>query len=132
MIFKLHSFSRNRRKEISKSVKIYFYDLGIRNALLQSFAPLNLRSDSGALWENFCIIERKKNNQINSNSANQYFYRTYNWEEVDYIEESNGKLEGYELKFSKDSAKPPKTFLSQYPNSSFKIIDKTNWNEFLL
>jgi predicted AAA+ superfamily ATPase len=132
VIFTLHAFSRNKRNEISKSVKVYFYDLGIRNALIQSFAPLNLRNDLGALWENFCIVERRKINQAKNKFVNQYFYRTYNGEEVDYIEEYDGKLDGYEFKYGKETAKLPKNFLTQYQSTSFKVINKENWSEFLI
>ena len=132
VIFRLRAFSRNKRNEISKSIKIYFYDLGIRNALIQSFAPINLRNDTGALWENFCIVERKKLNQTNNRFVNQYFYRTYSQEEVDYIEEYDGKLDGYEFKYSKEKTKNPKQFLTSYENASIKTITKDNWAEFLL
>jgi predicted AAA+ superfamily ATPase len=132
VLFKLHSLSRNKRNEISKSVKIYFYDLGIRNTLIQSFAPLNLRNDAGAIWENFCILERKKLNQIKMRNVNQYFYRTYSGEEVDYIEEYDGKFDGYEFKFGRETSKSPKNFLEAYQNSSVKTINKDNWADFLL
>ena len=131
VIFKLRAFSRNKRKEISKSVKIYFYDLGIRNALIQSFAPLDLRTDTGAIWENFCIVERKKINQVNNKRLNQYFYRTFSGEEVDYVEEYDGCLYGYEFKFNKERAKKPKIFLSSYQNASAETINKENWFNFL-
>ncbi|MDR1418034.1 MAG: ATP-binding protein [Endomicrobium sp.] len=132
VIFKLRAFSRNKRKEIAKSVKVYFFDLGIRNNIIQSFAPLNVRNDVGALWENFCIIERFKYNQIKDRRVNAYFYRTYSKEEVDYIEEYDEKLEGYEFKFTKDKVKSAKEFLSSYKNSSLKVINKDNWADFLL
>jgi predicted AAA+ superfamily ATPase len=132
IVFKLRSLSKNKRKEISKSVKVYFYDLGIRNSLIQSFAPLSLRTDVGALWENFCIVERKKINQAKEKTVNQYFHRTYNGQEVDYIEEYDDKFEGYEFKYSVKKAKPPQSFLEEYKNASFKVINKDNWSEFLL
>ncbi|MDR3256836.1 MAG: ATP-binding protein [Endomicrobium sp.] len=132
VIFKLHAFNRNKRNEISKSIKIYFYDLGIRNALIQSFAPLSLRADVGALWENFCIVEKRKLNQILDRFVNQYFYRTYEGEEVDYIEEYNGKLDGYEFKYSKENIKLPKHFIEQYKPQVFKTINKNNWFEFVI
>ncbi|MDR1195557.1 MAG: ATP-binding protein [Endomicrobium sp.] len=132
VIFKLHALSRNKRNEIAKSVKIYFYDLGIRNALIQSFSPLNLRNDSGALWENFCITERRKRNQSAGKFVNQYFYRTYSGEEVDYVEEYDGRFDGYEFKFNRQTSKPAKNFLSSYSNASVNIINKDNWSDFLI
>ena len=92
MIFKLDSFARNIATELKKSKKIYFFDNGIRNALLQNFTPWDLRSDKGALWENFVINERKKNNSYDQKLVRSYFWRTYNGTEIDIIEEENGKL----------------------------------------
>ncbi|MDR2395479.1 MAG: ATP-binding protein [Endomicrobium sp.] len=132
IIFKLRSFSKNPRKEISKSIKIFFYDLGIRNALIQTFTPLNLRTDIGALWENFCIVERKKLNNNLQKRVNQFFYRTFTGEEIDYIEEYNGTMEGYEFKYSKYKIKQPKKFISNHALSDIKCINKGNWFEFLI
>ena len=133
VIFKLHSFSRNLRKEIGKKIKIYFYDLGIRNSLIQNFAPLNLRNDIGALWENFCISERIKINQERLKKVNKYFWRTYSQKEIDYIEEKDGLLEAYEFKWSpRKKPKAPQEFLENYQNSSFEIISRENYGEFLL
>jgi len=133
IIFTLRSFSRNLRNEVGrKSKKIYFYDLGIRNALISAFNPTNLRSDIGGLWENFCIIERLKFNQANNLRVNQYFWRMYSGQEVDYIEEYNEKLNGYEFKYNpKAKAKKPSKFLETYPNTSFQIINSENWYKFL-
>jgi predicted AAA+ superfamily ATPase len=132
VIFKLRAFSRNPRKEIAKSIKVYFYDLGIRNCLIQSFAPINLRNDVGGLWENFCIAQRKQTNQANNSIVNSYFYRTYGGQEIDYIEEIDGQLHGFEFKYKKPSAKTPSAFLEEYKNADFKVINKQNWSEFLL
>jgi predicted AAA+ superfamily ATPase len=132
IIFKLRAFSKNARNEISKSVKIYFYDLGIRNALIQTFTPVHLRTDIGALWENFCIVERKKLNQSLNKRVNQYFYRTFDGEEVDYIEEYNGAIEGYEFKYSKRNIKQPKNFISKYGAENIKCVHKENWSDFLI
>ena len=92
VIFRLSAFSRNLRKEIGKACKIYFYDLGIRNSLVNNFNPLDLRgaNETGALWENFCIVERLKYNQARNYLANTYFWRTYDQKEIDYIEEARG------------------------------------------
>jgi len=132
IIFKLNSFSRNLRSELSKSLKIYFYDLGIRNAFINNFNPLNIRNDVGAMWENFCITERMKHNSYNNVYSNNYFWRTYTQKEIDYIEEKEGKLFAYEFKWGKNKAKTPELFLKTYKNSEFEIINKENYFDFLL
>ncbi len=130
VLFRLNSFSRNVRKELSKAVKIYFYDVGIRNALINNFNPISLRNDVGALWENFCIAERIKANSYNNRNVNSYFWRTYDQKEIDYIEEHSGKIYGYELKFSeKQKFKIPKEFKENY-NAEVNKIDKTNYWKF--
>lgn len=132
VIFRLNSFSRNLRKEIAKSFKIYFYDLGIRNSLIQAFNPLDIRQDVGSLWENFCIAERLKYNAYTKHQVNSYFWRTYNQKEIDYIEEAEAKLSGFEFKWSKSSSfKKPQEFLKTYPGSSLQKIDKSNFASFL-
>jgi predicted AAA+ superfamily ATPase len=100
--------------------------------VLQSFAPLKLRNDLGALRENFCIVEHKKHNQAQGRLVNQYFYRTYGGEEVDYVEEQNGQLFGYEFKFRKEHSKPARNFLANYKPAGLQTINKENWAEFLL
>ena len=100
VIFRLSSFKRNLRNEIKKSRKIYFWDLGIRNAIIQNFNILELRDDIGKLWENFCITERLKFLHNNQYSVNKYFWRTYNQKEIDYIEEKNNHLTAYEFKWN--------------------------------
>jgi uncharacterized protein len=134
IVFSLRALRRNIRNEVSrKSKKIYFYDLGIRNALIQNFNKLDIRQDSGALWENFCIIERLKHNQAQDFFSNQYFWRMYSGQEIDYIEEHDGKLDGYEFKYSpKAKVKKPSKFLEAYENSSFSVVHRDNWFEFLL
>jgi len=132
VIFKLNAFSRNKRKEISKSIKVYFYDLGIRNSLIENFNPLEIRSDTGAIWENFCVIERKKRNEIAKSFVNLYFWRTYSQQEIDLIEEREGKLFGYEIKWQKNKAKPPKEWLSKYKEAEFSVINRDNYLDFIL
>ena len=128
VIYRLHSYSRNPRKELSKSQKIYFNDLGIRNAVIQQFAPLNLRNDKGALWENFCINERIKWNQAQGNHQNIYFWRSYAQQEVDYIEESDGQLHAFEFKYApKSKVKVPSGFAKSYPDTAFKQINRENF-----
>lgn len=130
VIFKLNSFSRNIRKELSKAFKIYFYDNGIRNALINNFNPISLRNDVGALWENFCISERIKSNSYNNRNVNNYFWRTYDQKEIDYVEEYSGKIVGYELKYSeKQKLKIPKGFRETY-NAEVDKVDKSNYWKF--
>lgn len=131
VIFSLRGFSRNLRKEVNKSKKYYFYDLGIRNALINNFNNLTLRNDQGALWENFLMSERIKYLDNNRIFMNQYFWRTYDQKEIDLIEESGGLLHGYEFKFSKKKIKIPQEFLDTYKNSKIEIIDKENYIDFL-
>lgn len=128
----LGGFSRNLRKEIFKKQKIYFLDLGIRNALIGQFAPLSMRAGNGAIWENYLFIERQKllNNQ--AILANAYFWRLQSGSEIDYIEEFEGQLSGFEFKFGSKIAKMPATWSESYPNASFKTINQDNWLPFLL
>ena len=133
VIFRLGAFSRNLRKEVVKSVKIYFYDLGVRNGLIQNFAPLALRNDVGALWENFCIVERLKFLRYHQQFVNRYFWRTYDQKEIDYLEEAEGQLHGYEFKWSPTARmKEPIDFLQAYPGSQVDRIDRSNYWRFLL
>jgi predicted AAA+ superfamily ATPase len=133
VIFELTAFSRNIRKEVGrKSKKIYFYDLGVRNAIIHAFAPLDMRADVGALWENFCIVELMKKANNNQQFSNNYFWRTYDQQEVDFIEEYDGVLHAYEFKYSaKAKVKPPKLFLETY-QSEFTVINRDNWYEKLV
>ncbi|MCX6269696.1 MAG: ATP-binding protein [Bacteroidetes bacterium] len=132
IIFRLRSFSRNSRKEIAHGQKIYFYDLGIRNALIRNFNPLKLRDDVGRLWENFCVVERLKFNLNNRRLVNTYFWRTYNQKEIDYIEESGGQLTAFEFKYSPaKTAVPPKEFSENYGGSRFKTVHRENFYELL-
>ncbi|NIA10008.1 MAG: AAA family ATPase [Nitrospiraceae bacterium] len=131
IIFRLRAFSRNKRKEISKSVKIYFYDLGIRNSLIQNYNPSELRADIGALWENFCIIERKKYLEEKGKRVNSYFWRTYDQKEIDYVEEAEGIISGYEFKWnSKKTYRLPKEFVEKY-GAQVEKINRDNFWKFL-
>jgi predicted AAA+ superfamily ATPase len=132
IIFHLRSFSRNVRNELKKSRKIYFYDNGIRNAQISDFKPINLRNDVGALWENFLLSERMKRNQYSQNYVNSYFWRTTQQQEIDYIEEKDDLLNCYEFKWNPaKKAFLSTTFSSNYPKSSFKVINTDNFNEFI-
>ncbi len=130
IIFRLRAFSRNLRKEIAKSFKVYFYDLGIRNTLIQNYNALSQRPDLGALWENFCIIERMKTLHYHRKHVNRYFWRTYDQQEIDYIEESGGVLAGYEFKWNKKTT-VPKSFVETYPNSTFQVITPDSFEKFV-
>lgn len=132
VIYSLSSFSRNLRNEISRGRKYFFYDTGIRNALLQNFTPLANRNDAGQLWENFCINERIRYNQALDRRVNIYFWRTFQQQEIDLIEEIDGKLHAFEFKWNPaKSKKPPAGFLEAYSNSTFQVINKENYMNFL-
>jgi len=131
IVFRLNSYSRNQRNEIKNNRKIYFYDNGIRNMIINNLNPLELRTDKGALWENFLISERIKLQQYNQLYTNNYFWRTVQKQEIDFVEETNGQVTAYEFKWnSKGKAKIPAVFLNQY-NAIGKIIDKENFREFV-
>lgn len=132
IIFRLKSFSRNLRNEIFSKEKIYFCDLGIRNSLIAQYNPLAIRNDKGALWENFCILERLKLREYHEIHSNVYFWRTHNKKEIDYIEEYDGILHAYEFKWSPQKQKIPKDFITAYPNNTFTQIDTENFWNFLL
>jgi len=133
IVFRLGSLSRNLRNELKKSRKIYFYDNGIRNAVINQFSPASLRQDIGALWENFVISERVKFLAYNQVNCNQYFWRTHAQQEIDYIEERNGAMNAYEIKWNpKSKTKFPKSFLEAYDNVETKILTPENIQEFLL
>lgn len=133
VLFVLPAFNRNLRKEVGKKTrKIYFYDLGVRNALINQFAPLNLRNDVGALWENFCIIELIKKAHNKGFFPNNYFWRTYEGKEIDFIEESDGILNAYEFKYSPNQkVKIPKIFMDEY-KPRFSSINRENYAKYLL
>lgn len=131
VIFRLRPLSRNPRNEIGKKQKIYFYDLGIRNVLIQRTTPLEVRDDIGQLWENFCVIERKKKLQYEEKFANQYFWRSKYGSEVDYVEEFNAKIAGYEFKWSKDRMRTPESFVKNY-NATVEVITKENFEDFIM
>ena len=133
VIFRLQPLSRNLRNEISSSRKIYFYDNGIRNALINNFAPLDLRQDVGALWENFMISERLKANHYRKRWVTTYFWRTQAQQEIDYVEEIDGQFEAFEFKWKKqNSIKIPAQFSEAYKPLGYHIISKENFDGFLL
>lgn len=134
VIFRLGTFSRNLRNELKSSRKIYFWDLGVRNAVIGNLAPVDNRTDVGELWENFVIAERMKRNVYMESFAQSYFWRNRQQQEVDYLEEVDGCLHAYEFKWNvrKGKAKCPVSFQSNYPEATYKVITPENVEEFLL
>ena len=128
IIYRRTGFSRNLSKEISKSQKIYFYDNGIRNAVIQQFQPLALRQDIGALWENYLLAERQKRHAYNGTIVNSYFWRTYDQQEIDLIEEMDGALNAFELKWKmQKKPKLPAAFGKAYPEALYKVITEEDY-----
>jgi uncharacterized protein len=131
VIFKLRGFNRNLRKEISKNPRYYFLDIGIRNALINNFNLLSLRNDIGMLWENYIIAERIKKQEYLNLASNNYFWRTYSKQEIDFVEERDGSLYAYEIKWKDDKMKVPLEWKNNYPNSHFEVITKNNYLKFI-
>ncbi len=132
VVFRLDSYSCNLRNEIKKGKKVYFYDNGIRNALLSNFAPLELRNDVGALWENLMVSERIKHNSYNGSYAQLYFWRTHNQKEIDLIELEDGRMRAFEFKWNpKRLPSAPSLFSSSYPESTFTVVTPDNFWDFV-
>ena len=131
VIFKRRGFSRNLRKEISKTYRYYFLDNGIRNALINNFNPLSLRNDTGELWENYIVTERLKKLEYTRAGVNSYFWRTYDKKEIDIVEEGGGKLSGFEIKWNDSRAKAPKDWYMNYPDAGFEVVNRSNYIKFI-
>ena len=132
VLYSRSGFSRNLRKEISKSRRYYFYDNGIRNGLISNFNPVSLRDDIGALWENYILVERMKRNLYFRQLVDSYFWRTYDRQEIDLIEEKGGHLHAVELKWSpKYATRPPRGWNQAYPDSTFEVVHPENYLEFI-
>ena len=133
VVFHLHSYILNFSNEHKKRIKIYFYDNGVRNAVVSNFSPCDLRSDIGMIWENFLISERVKNNAFHNRKAKYYFWRTTQKQEIDFIEEIDGKFSAYEFKYNpkKANVKCPLTFSNNYPEIPFSVVTKDNYLEFI-
>ena len=132
VIFRLRGFKRNLRSEIGKPFKVYFWDLGVRNTIIRNFNPMRIRNDVGSLFENFCIVEKMKQNLNTGKSVGSYFWRTKDQKEIDYIEEYGGKLHAYEFKWSsKKKPKIPKSFAHSYPQHTFEVVNQNNWLEII-
>lgn len=133
IIYNLRGFSRNLRKEITKKSKYYFYDTGIRNAIIANYNELDIRNDIGQLWENFLVMERLKKQEYKKIYANNYFWRTWEQKEIDWIEEREGRLFAYEFKWAeKKKKRPPKDWQKNYPNASFEVISPKNYLNFII
>lgn len=131
VVFRLGGLSRNLRNEVAKMDKIYFYDLGIRNSLIDMLKPLSDRNDDGQLWENFLISERIKRNAYAGRQASSYFWRLSSGAEIDYVEEAEGAYHGYEFKWGDKQAKPPASWQAGYPESAFTAINRRNYLSFI-
>ena len=134
IIFRLNGLSRNLRNELKKAKKIYFYDNGVRNAVIQQFAPLDMRNDVGALWENFFIAERIKYNHYRQHYCNVYFWSTKAQQEIDYIEEADGQFTVFEMKWNPKRANStiPSSFLKAYPVAESVIVTTENYLDYLM
>lgn len=131
ILHQVEGFSRNLRKEITKNSRWYFLDNGIRNAVIANFNPIESRNDIGQLWENYMISERIKLQKYKRLSSNNYFWRTYEQQEIDWVEERGGQLYGYEFKWKEDQAKVPTQWKNAYPDSSFEVINRSNFETWL-
>ena len=131
IIKKISGFSRNLRKEVTKTNRYYFFDNGIRNAIINNFNMLEIRNDIGMLWENFMVMERIKKQHYHEIYSNNYFWRTYDQKEVDFVEERDGKLFGYEFKWKVKNTKIQQEWLNTYNNASFEVINKENFLQFI-
>ena len=132
IIYKVRCFSRNLRKEVTKSDRWYFYDNGIRNAIIKNFNRLDMRQDTGELWENYLMTERLKYNSYSKNLVNTYFWRTYDQQEIDLIEEGSGMLQAFEFKWnSTKNAKVPGGWAKAYPQATFETINRDNYLNFI-
>jgi hypothetical protein len=131
VIINIRGFSRNRRKEITSKSKYYFLDNGIRNAIIANFNPLEIRDDIGNLWENFLVVERLKKQAYSKIYANNYFWRTWDQKEVDWVEEREGKLFGYEFKWKRKFLKSSAAWTKNYPDATLEIIDNENYLAFV-
>lgn len=131
IIYNLRGYSTNLRKEVTKKSKYYFYDNGIRNAIISNFNPSNLRDDIGKLWENFMVAERLKSQESRGIHANNFFWRTWDKQEIDWLEEKDGNIFGYEFKFTNQKSRGSVSFARLYPNAKFQLITPQNYLDFV-
>jgi len=132
IIYKLNSLQKNLSKEISRGFKVYFTDLGLRNQIIDNFNSLEMRSDVGEMWENFCVMEKLKQINYQQKNSKIYFWRTTDQQEIDLVEVENDSYKTFEFKWnSKKKAKLPNSFANAYPNHTFQVINQDNWLEFV-
>lgn len=132
VIRRMGGFSRNLRNEVTKNSRYYFIDNGVRNALINNFNTLDLRNDAGELWENYLVMERLKRQEYLREPVNNYFWRTYTKKELDLVEERGGRLYGYEMKWGKAKPRPPKEWVTAYPDADWQVINRENYLEFIV
>ena len=132
VIFEIKAYSNNKRNEISKMSRYYFTDNGVRNAVINNFNDIDFRNDTGQLWENYIISERVKYLSYNKIFAGTYFWRTYSQQEIDWIEQIDDKLDAYEIKYTKKKVKIPPQWQKHYQNSTFKLINRDNYLDFIM
>lgn len=131
VLYNVTGFSRNLRKEITKTSRYYFYDVGVRNALIENMNDLDVRNDAGMLWENYLAMERIKHHRNGGTSSNYYFWRTWDQKEIDWVEERGGKLCGYEFKWGNKLSKEPRDWRETYPEASYETVNRENFTQFL-
>lgn len=132
VIFPLSGYRNNLRKEVSKSKKYYFWDNGVRNALINDFSPVSTRQDLGALWEQYVIQERRKYKDYRLDVFQHHFWRTYNQQEIDLIEVENRNLQAFECKWKSKATRVPKAFGKAYPDAQFHVIDQRNYLDWIM
>ncbi|MCK9451450.1 MAG: ATP-binding protein [Bacteroidales bacterium] len=131
ILFRINGFSRNLRKEISKSPRYYFWDNGIRNVVISNFKPIEQRDDTGMLWENYCVSERIKKQHYQNSFSDFYFWRTYDQQEIDLLEVTDDEISAFEFKWGNKTARIPAAFKKAYPNAKFETINRENFQMFL-
>jgi len=132
ILFKLSGYSTNLRKEVTKSSKWYFFDNGIRNAIINDFRLPAVRQDMGLLWENYCMYERIKINRYSNTDTEYFFWRTYDQQEIDLIEKNGERIHAFEFKYGNQSKKVPAFFSKSYPDAGFTVIHPDNYLDFIL
>lgn len=132
VVFRVSGFTRNLRSEVTKTKRYYFYDNGVMNSVINNFNLLNLRSDIGALWENYLVSERIKKQSYQRLYANNYFWRTYEKQELDWVEERDGNLFAYEFKWGDKTPRVPKLWQENYPDSEYEVVNQQNFLSFIL
>ena len=132
VVYPLSGYSRNLRREITKTKRYYFYDNGILNAVMNNFNPISKRADAGALWENFLAAERLKKQGFAGSRARNFFWRTYDGQEVDWVEEQDGRLAGFEFKYGERAPSAPKAWRAAYPGASFEAVNSQTFPSFIL